>query len=247
MEPKDIDFAAIPQTAVNVVTKPAEFFQGMPKSGGFLEPLIFAVIMGLIAGIIQAILGFVGLGPAGGYGGGGMMSGFGMIIFMPIAAAIGSFIGAAILFVIWKLMGSPENYETAYRCGAYLMALAPITAIIGAVPYAGGIISMAIYLFYLVTASIHVHNIPSQKAWLVFGIIGVIFALLGVYSEYKARHMGSEVEKWRQMGEDMRKEYQDTARDAKKSSDEMRKQAEEMAEQFKAQAEEARRQAEQNQ
>ncbi|MCK7507035.1 MAG: hypothetical protein MZV70_25240 [Desulfobacterales bacterium] len=69
MEPKDIDFAAMPQTAVNVVTKPAEFFQGMPKTGGFLEPLVFAVIMGLIAGIIQAILGFVGLGPAGGYGG----------------------------------------------------------------------------------------------------------------------------------------------------------------------------------
>ena len=81
MEPKDINFAAMPQTAINVVTKPAEFFQGMPKTGGFLEPLIFAVIMGLIAGIIQAILGFVGLGPAGGYGGGGMMSGFGMIIF----------------------------------------------------------------------------------------------------------------------------------------------------------------------
>jgi hypothetical protein len=247
MEPKDIDFAAMPQTAVNVVTKPAEFFQGMPKSGGFLEPLVFAVIMGLLTGIIQAMLGFVGLGPAGGYGGGGMMSGFGMIIFMPIAAAIGSFIGAAILFVIWKLMRSPENYETAYRCGAYLMALAPITAIIGAVPYAGGIISMAIYLFYLVTASIHVHNIPSQKAWLVFGIIGVIFALFGVYSEYKARNMGSEMEKWRKMGEDMRKEYQDTAKDAEKSSDEMRKQAEEMAKQFKEQAEEAKRQAEQNQ
>lgn len=240
MEPKDINFAAIPQTAINVVTKPAEFFQGMPKTGGFLEPLVFAIAMGLIAGIIQVILGFVGVGPSGGYG-------LGMIIIMPIAAAVGSFIGGAILFVIWKLMGSQENYETAYRCGAYLMALTPITAIINAVPYAGFIISMAIYTFYLVTASIHVHNIPSQKAWLVFGIIGVIFALLGVYSEYKARHVGSEIEKWRQMGEDMRKEYRDQARDAGKSTDEMRKQAEEMAEQFKAQAEEAKRQAEQNQ
>jgi len=247
MEPKDINFAAIPQTAINVVTKPAEFFQGMPKTGGFLEPLVFAIAMGLIAGIIQAILGFIGLGPAGGYGSGGMMSSFGMIIFMPIAAAVGSFIGAAILFVIWKLMGSQENYEAAYRCGAYLMALAPITAIINVVPYAGGILSMAIYIFFLVTASIHVHNIPSQKAWLVFGIIGVIFALFFVYSEYKARHMGTEMEKWRKMGENMRKEYQDQAKDTEKSSEEMRAQAEEMAKQFKEQAEEAKRQAEQNQ
>jgi hypothetical protein len=244
MEPKNIDFAAMPQTAVNVVTKPTEFFQGMPKTGGFLEPLVFAIIMGVITGIIQAILIFIGLGPGAGYG--GRMSGFTMIIFMPIAAAIGSFIGGAILFVIWKLMGSQENYETAYRCGAYLMALSPITAIIGAVPYAGGLISMAIYVFYLVTASIHVHNIPSQKAWLVFGIIGVIFMLFGLFAEHKARNMRPQIEQWREMGENMRKEYQDKTKDMQKSSDEMRKQAEEMAKQFKAQAEEAKRQAERN-
>lgn len=244
MEPKDINFAAMPQTAMNVVTKPAEFFQGMPKSGGFLEPLVFAVIMGFIAGIIQAILSIIGLGPGAGYGGG--MHSFSMIIFMPIAAAIGSFIGGAILFIIWKLMGSQEDYEAAYRCGAYLMALAPITAIIGAIPYAGGLISMGIYLFYLVTASVHVHNIPSQKAWLVFGIIFAIFAIMGVYGEHKARTMRPQFEQWREMGENMRKEYQDQAKDMKKSSDEMRKQAEEMAKQFKAQADEARRQAEKN-
>jgi hypothetical protein len=245
MEPKDINFAAMPQTAMNVVTKPAEFFQGMPKTGGFLEPLVFVVIMGLIGGIIHAILNVVGLGPAVGYGG-GMVSRFGVIIFMPIAAAVGSFIGAAIFFVIWKLMGSQENYETAYRCGAYLAALTPIAAIISAVPYAGGVISMAIWVFYLVMASIYVHNIPSQKAWLVFGIIAIIFVLMGLGMEYKARHASSEMEQWRKMGEDMRKEYQDKAKDIKKSSDEMRKQAEEMAKQFKEQAEEAKRQAEQN-
>jgi hypothetical protein len=244
MDPKDINYAAMPQTAVNVITNPANFFQGMPKSGGFLEPLVFAIIMGFIAGVIQAILSFIGLGPSAGYGGG--MSGFTMIIFMPIAAAIGSFIGGAILFIILKLMGSQEDYETAYRCGAYLMALTPITVIIGVVPYAGGLLSMVIYLFYLVTASIHVHNIPSQKAWLVFGIIFAVFAFIGVYGEHKARTMRPQLEQWREMGENMRKEYQDQAKDMKKSSDEMRKQAEEMAKQFKAQADEARRQAEKN-
>jgi hypothetical protein len=242
MEPKDIDFAAMPQKAISVVTKPAEFFQAMPKTGGFLEPLVFAVIMGLITGIIQAILNVIGLVPGAGYGG-GVMAGFGAIIFMPIAAAIGSFIGAAILFVIWKLMGSEENYETAYRCGAYLMAVAPITAIIGVIPYAGGIITMAIYVYFLVTASIHVHHIPSQKAWMVFGIIGVIFAILGIVAENKARNMASELGKWRQMG----KEVEKSAKDMEKSTDEMRRQAEDMAKQAKAQADEAQKQAEKNQ
>lgn len=246
MEPKNINFAAMPQTVVNVVTNPAGFFRGMPKTGGFLDPLVFVVIIGFIAGIIQAILGFVGLGHAGGYGG-AMMGSFVVIIFMPIAAAIGSFIGAAILLVIWKLMGSQENYETAYRCGAYLMALAPITGIIGVVPYAGGLMTMAIYVFYLVAASIHVHNLPSQKAWLVFGIIGVIFALLGVYAEYKARNRGSEMDKWRKMGKDIRKEYRESAREMEKSSEERQKKAEGMAKQYQREAEEARREAEKNQ
>jgi len=238
MDPKNIDFAAMPQTAINVVTNPSGFFQGMPKTGGFLEPLVFAVIMGVVVGIIQAILGFIGLG-ASGYGGGGM-SGFGMILFMPIAAAIGSFIGAAILFVIWKLMGSQQNYETAYRCGAYLMALSPITTILSVVPYAGGLVSMAIFTFYIVTASVHVHNLPSQKAWLVFGIIGLVLALMGVFAERKARNMGSEMEKWRQIGE----EYRQSAEDMAASTDEMRRQAQEMADKYRKQAERAQRQAE---
>jgi hypothetical protein len=68
MEPKDINFAAMPQTAVRVVTAPADFFKTMPKTGGFLEPLVFAVIMGAVAGIIQAIWGILGFRYGGGMG-----------------------------------------------------------------------------------------------------------------------------------------------------------------------------------
>ena len=201
-----------------------------------MEPLAFAVIMGFIAGIIHALLRLPGMGYGAGYGG-GMMGGFGTIIVMPIIFAISSFIGAAILFLIWKLMGSQEEYEAAYRCGAYLAALAPITAIIGVVPYAGGLITMAIYTFYLVAASVHVHNIPSQKAWLVFGIIGAIFALLGVLSEYKVRNMTSSMNELRKTSE----EYREAAREMKKSTEELRKQTEEMAKKYQRQAEEAQK------
>jgi hypothetical protein len=225
MEVKDINFAAIPQTAVNVVTKPEEFFRGMPKTGGFLEPLVFAVIMGFVAGIISAILSLFGLGYGAGYDT-GIMSSLGVIIFMPIAVAIGSFIGAAILFVIWKLLGSQENYETAYRCGAYLMALAPIVEILRVIPYAGIIIYMAIYVYFLVIASRQVHNIPEQKAWLVLGIIGAIFALILITGEYKARNMAPSAEQVRKIMEETNKQYQQHLEDAKKQIEEARKEAE---------------------
>jgi hypothetical protein len=221
MEENKIDFAAMPQTAVRVVTAPADFFRQMPKSGGFLDPLVFVVIMGVIAGIIQVIWRLVGFG----YGS-GMGASLYPIIFMPIAAAIGSFIGAAIMFVIWKLMGSQENYETSYRCMAYLMALAPITAILSVIPYAGHIINMAIFVYFIVIASTQVHNLPAQKAWMVFGIIGVIFALIGVIGEYKARNMYSATEQWRKSAEESAKAWE-------KSSKDMQKQAEEMAKQYR--------------
>ena len=144
MEVKDINFAAMPQTAVQVVTAPAEFFKSMPKTGGFVEPLVFAAIMGFIAGIIHALINILGLS----YAYVGFAESLAMIIVVPIVVVICSFIGAAIIFVIWKLMGSQENYETSYRCGAYLMALAPIIAIISIIPYVGGIINMAIYVYY---------------------------------------------------------------------------------------------------
>lgn len=239
MGPKSINFAAIPQTAVTVVTKPSEFFKGMPKSGGFLEPLVFVIIIGVITGVIQAIINLTGLGQSAGYGT-GIKASLGIIIFMPIFASIFSFIGAAILFVIWKLMGSQENYETAYRCAAYLIALTPITTIIGVIPYAGGVISMALYLFYLVTASVHVHNIPSQKAWLVFGIIMAILLMFGLSTEYKVRKMAASGENWRDMNSQIGKEYEDKAKEMGKSAEEMRKQAEQMAEQFKKQAKQNR-------
>jgi hypothetical protein len=210
MEFKDIDFAAMPQTALRVITKPADFFKTMPKAGGFLEPLVFAVIMGVVAGIIQTVWRFLGFGFGSGIG-----PSLYPIITMLIAAAIGSFIGAAVLFVIWKLMGSQENYETSYRCMAYFMALAPITAIISVIPYGGTVINMAIFVFYIVIASTNAHNITAKKAWLVFGIIGIVLALFNLKSEYTLRNISS--------GEPWRKSAEESSDAARKQAEELRK------------------------
>ena len=218
MEAKDINFAAMPQMAVRIVTAPAEFFREMPKTGGFLEPLVFAGVMGLAASIIQAIWSLLGFG-YGGQAQSGLASIFLSIIYMPVIFAISSFIGAAIVFYIWKLMGSTENYEVSYRCMAYLMALAPIIAIIKVVPYAGIVLSFAIVTFYIVIASTEVHGIPVRKALQVFGIIGVVLTVLSLYSEYSARNRYETPEQVRKAAEETAKQYQ-------RHIDEARKQAE---------------------
>lgn len=218
MEAKDINFAAIPQMAVRIVTAPAEFFRKMPKKGGFLEPLVFALVMGLTASMILAIWSLLGFG----YGGGvspGLASIFLSIIYLPVIFAISSFIGAAIVFYIWRLMGSTQNYKVSYRCMAYMMALVPITAVIKVVPYVGTILSFSIVTFYIVIVSTEVHGIPVRKALQVFVIIGLGLTMFSLYSEYSVRNRYATPEQVRKAAEETAKQYQ-------RHIDEARKQAE---------------------
>jgi len=218
---KGIDLGTIPQTAIRVLTAPSAFFKEMPKRGGFIEPLIFVVVMGIVSGLIQAVLGIIGLRFVA-----GMSMALASVILVPIVVAIGSFIGAGILFVIWRLMGSQESYETAYRCGAYVSALTPITTILGIIPYIGSPIGIVLGTFFIVIASIEVHNIPSQKAWLVFGIIGAILVIFSLSSEFAARRLAREAIKFQREWGEKAKEMERDAEEARKAAEELQRQLE---------------------
>ncbi|MBW1933056.1 MAG: hypothetical protein JRI56_08600 [Deltaproteobacteria bacterium] len=56
------NITAILNTVVKVITNPVGFFRSMPKTGGFVEPLIFMLSIGVVAGIVRATLAIVGLG-----------------------------------------------------------------------------------------------------------------------------------------------------------------------------------------
>lgn len=230
MEQKGINFSAIPQTAIKVLTSPAAFFREMPKTGGFIEPLAFALVMGVIGGLIQAVLGVVGLRFVA-----GAAMALASIILLPIFIVIGSFIGAAIMFVIWKILGSQESFETAYRCGAYITVLSPIVTILGIIPYLGSPIGIVLMTFFIVMASVEVHNIPSQKAWLVFGIIGALLILLTVSSEFAARRVAREATKFQKEMEKASKEMQKQAEEMQKQAEEAQKAAEELQKQLQKQ------------
>jgi len=183
----------IMETVKKVILNPVEFYRGMPKIGGFADPLVFAVVLGVVSGVIRAVLGLVHVGPVV-----SVMAALSSVIMTPVAVVIGGFIGAAILFVIWKLMGSGESYETAYRCGAYVAAISPIMAVLGIIPYLGGLIGLAWGLYLIVTASVEVHKLPANKAWMVFGILAALLALMSLSAERSARRMQAGMGAWQQ-------------------------------------------------
>ncbi len=218
MDSKGVDFKEMPRTAIRVITSPAVFFREMPKTGGFAEPLVFMMVMGVMAGIVNAALSIFGL-----HVGVGIGKALASIITYPLVIAVLGFIWAAIIFVLWKLMGSREPYETAYRCMAYITALWPITTALGAVPYIGVLPIMALVMYFYVIATIEAHKIPSRRAWLVFGIIGAILIVLLISARIEQR---GETMKYRKQLEQSTKEMQKDSEDAQKALEEMQRQLE---------------------
>lgn len=177
-------------TMVSVITTPVDFYRSMPKVGGLSEPLIFMVAMGVAAGLIRTLLGVFGLGSAGA----SFMMAIAAVVVTPIFVVIFGFVGAAILFAIWKILGSQESFEVAFRCGAYAMAISPVTSLLQAVPYVGNVAAIAWMTYLLVIACMEVHRIEEKKAWIVFGILGGLLALSSISSEFTARKIAGHLE-----------------------------------------------------
>ena len=175
-------------TVQRVITDPAGFYREMPKTGGLVDPLIFMVSMGVVSGIIQAILGIIGLGVVGSF-----FMAIASIIIAPIMIVIFGFIVAGILFLIWKALGSQEPFEVAFRCLAYSMAISPITAVLNMIPYIGPILGLAWMTYLLVNASTEVHEVQAKLAWIVFGAIAAVLALLSISSQLAVRRVSQNV------------------------------------------------------
>lgn len=209
---------SIPALAREVILNPVQFYSStMKKSGGYIEPLVFMVVMAAVSGVILAIFGLIGLGPSG-----FLAMGFVGIIMLPIMVAIFGFIGAAIAFVIWKIMGSEEDFETAYRCVAYSYAYAPVAAVVAGIPYLGTVVSSLWPMALLAIASIHVHRIAEKIAWAVFGMLGLVLVLMGWSAESIGRQAASDLEGW---SKEMQQKYGDpedmTPEEAAKAASEM--------------------------
>lgn len=223
-------------TIKGIVLQPVEFFRAMPKMGGFVTPLIFAVVMGVAGGLISALAGLLHFG--------GVFSVMAIVyslIVTPIVVAIFGFIGAAILFVIWQVLGSKENYETAYRCGAYISVVSLVSSL-GSLPYVGFIASLAglAWAFYLlVIASVEVHKLPAEKARLTFGIIMGVLAALTLLTAACGMVARRSVNTWQKQMETTSVELNKTYTEAMKAA-----QAQAQVATVQAQAELAKAQAE---
>ena len=144
-----------------VITTPGDFFKEMPTSGGYGEPLKFAVVNYIIAGIGLTL---VSLGGA-----------FFMIVAMPIIGIIGLFISGAILYICFKIVGGSGSYEGTVRMLSYISAVNAVAWI----PILGWII--ALYVIYLwIVGGTFVHNITTMRSVIAILIPIVVMTIIAV-------------------------------------------------------------------
>lgn len=188
------------ETWKEVMQRPSDFYRMMPKTGGYADPLTFAatsfITYALLIALLTALFGrgmYMDGGMYGGmHGGAGDFGFFAVlmtVIITPIAGIISLFIEAAILYVIYKVLGGTGSYEGTVRFISYATAV----LLLSWVPIIGWIVGIyGIYLY--IVGGMYVHDVsmarsviavllPTLLVILLMAIVMAwLFALSGVFS-----------------------------------------------------------------
>lgn len=172
------------RTTREVLLNPVSFFRSVPRQGGFLPPLAYALICSVIAGVLSGIISlFVALIGDQGFGA-ALGALFFTIIVTPIATAVGLFIAAGIYHLLVWILVKPSNagFEATFRVVAYASAL-QLLSWLAAVPILGILVAIAIGVYGIVLSILgirEVHATSTGKAALVVLIPVAIGIVLGV-------------------------------------------------------------------
>lgn len=162
------------ETWKEVMQTPSDFYREMPKTGGYADPLTFAaisfIVYALLAALFTVLFGHGMYMDGSMYGGmyNGMyggMRGLGFfailmtVIITPIAGIISLFIEAAILYIIYKILGGAGTYEGTVRFISYATAV----LVLSWIPIIGWIAGIyGIYLY--IVGGMYVHDVSMARS-----------------------------------------------------------------------------------
>ena len=169
---------SIKTTAIKVNLHPTEFFKNMPENGG-LHAFLFMVSMVVLSGVVSAIAMFLVMPSFVSF-----IAGLQNIIIVPFNLTIFLFVGVAVLFITWRIMGSKVSLGTSYRCVAYMTSIMPLVIVLRIIPFVGVMIGYIFIAYLLIVASIRVHHLKTKTVWKSFGIACLIVSFLSIISHF---------------------------------------------------------------
>lgn len=167
---------ALLATVREVLMEPAETFANMKRIGGLGTPLVFYLVWGIIAGIVNVGYQFIiELGTAASqeqlaesyglpaFATGGLAIGI-TLFLVPIMVAVGIFIYSAILHLCLMIVGAqPDNFESTFRTCCYASGA---TSVLQIIPICGGLVALVWNIVALGIGFSKVHDISVGKSTL---------------------------------------------------------------------------------
>ena len=165
-----------------VVLQPQGFFAGLPRQGGLLGPLVFALVCTEISVLLVGLLTFLGVPGGvtslfGASGDQGFLAFLGGLVVAPVAGAVGVFLTALVthLLVILVVGSGHSGFGATFRVVAY----SSVTGLVGWVPFVGWVFSL--YRLYLATVGVReMHATTTGKALLVVLLPAILILVLVV-------------------------------------------------------------------
>lgn len=176
------------ETWKEVIQRPSDFFRKMPETGGYADPLTFAAISYIIYGLLSGLFSRGMMGGMYGYSGVrefGFSTAIMTAIMAPIMGIIFLFIGAAIFYIIYKVLGGSGSYEGTVRFLSYASAV----MVVSWIPLIGLVFGFYQLYLYIVGGMI-VHNVSMAKSaiavllptFLILAAVAAVFFVSSVFS-----------------------------------------------------------------
>ena len=222
MSTETFNFNSFIKESFDSLLRPKEYFPAMKVSGGLGEPIIKALIYGVISGILGLIWGLLHLSVGGGLFGGAI--GFMALIWSIIGALIGVFIGGVVVLIISAICGGSTDFEANIRVAASLMVLMPVNSLFN---FLGGInftllsvvgAAINLYVLYMLyhalVGPLKGKEGSAKVITYVFGALVVLFLLIGFFTKKAANRFldkfGTDTENFmEEFGKEMEKAGKD--------------------------------------
>ncbi len=236
MSESSFDFQKFFADSLQILINPAEHFSKLNKSGGLGDPIIRAVLYGIMAGIINFLWGFLKLAPTGNWFGGMVGSGIGImaLVFTLMGSVILLFIGGIVVLILSAICGGSSDFEASTRVAASVMVVMPLSALIGIASgfsfYIGSLISLliALYGIFLMHMGI-IHALNGKKAAariaaIVLSAFPVLFILGTLMCVERVKNMSKDTKKFMENLPESNREMKEKFDRLKKMMEEAKKQ-----------------------
>ncbi len=154
-------FQGLVQSVRQSLFSPMDFFSRLPVRGGFLNPLLYALILQTVGTMAGLVIGMAFNNP---FLPKSSLSGVFLVvagIMIPFLVPIRVYLWSGLLHAaLYLLGGANEDFEATFRAVTYTSAV----ELLNAIPVAGGFIALGWGVFLLIVAVREIHRISTARA-----------------------------------------------------------------------------------